>query len=520
MLIQKKYVYLALILLVLPVMIVVFKSQFYQNSVYDILPKNVFKVAYEFDMFNLPDIASVKAYVPETNGRQIIRTLTVDRDSNKFRTIKNQYGKQAEWKIINQYDALFSYEFEVESKSISFELPEYTPFEKDFADSLSVYLNPSEYIQSKEDSIQLLAKELKSYNLYFTLRRNFDFVGAIERSNTSVLTDAVTTLKRNRGSCNGKSRLFVALCRAQGIPARVAGGIILENTQKRTSHLWAEVSYQGHWIPFDIINNHFAELPAHYLELYKGDDFLISRTSDIEFYYQFRIKESFQSIASSERKNASLWSLIDFGGIPIDLLRGILLLPLAALIVAIFRNIIGLKTFGIFLPALIGLALVKISFIWGLVAFFAVILVVSILHFPLEKLGLLHTPKLVIMLTCVVLTLLGLSIFGLKNNLESLSTAMFLPVIVLAITAERFAKILVEDNFNDAIQMLASTFFIAFLCYPIFSADLLLGVFLTYPELYFSILGIMILLGRWIGLRVMEYFRFSDFSKYKLNKVV
>jgi hypothetical protein len=169
---------------------------------------------------------------------------------------------------------------------------------------------------------------------------------------------------------------------------------------------------------------------------------------------------------------------------------------------------------------LIGLALVKISFIWGLVAFFAVILVVSILHFPLEKLGLLHTPKLVIMLTCVVLTLLGLSIFGLKNNLESLSTAMFLPVIVLAITAERFAKILVEDNFNDAIQMLASTFFIAFLCYPIFSADLLLGVFLTYPELYFSILGIMILLGRWIGLRVMEYFRFSDFSKYKLNKVV
>ena len=161
---------------------------------------------------------------------------------------------------------------------------------------------------------------------------------------------------------------------------------------------------------------------------------------------------------------------------------------------------------------MIGLALVKVNLGWGLLAFAAVIFVVSLLHFPLEKLGLLHTPKLVFMLTAVVLTLLGLSILGVKNNWLSLTTAMFLPVIILAITAERFAKILVEDNLEDALKMLGSTFLIAFLCYPIFSADLLLGIFLTYPEFYLSILGLMILLGRWIGFRVMEYFRFSAFA--------
>lgn len=507
---QKIYYYVVIILLTIPLLSATFKFQQQSGSLDDVLPKNVYQVSYEFDMFNLPEEAFVKAYLPQSNGRQIIRPFTNQQDSSQFSTIPTAGGTVGKWEFKNQPDAVFKYDFEVEAKSIAYTLPEPMLYEDHYADSLSTYLMASEYIQVNHDSIAAMAKKLRRYNVYFSLKSNFDFVSQITNSGTSALTDAVTTLRRKRGSCNGKSRLFVALCRAQGIPARVVGGIILGTEEKRTSHLWAEIFYQGHWIPFDVLNQHFAELPANYLEVYTGDHFLITHTKDIGFDYQFKVQKKYQTATVHASNRTHLWSLVTSAGIPMGLLRGILLLPLAALIIAIFKNVVGLKTFGIFLPALIALALVKTHLGLGLMAFATVILVVSLLHLPLEKLGLLHTPKLVIMMTCVVLTLIGISIIGLKNNWITLTSAMFLPVIVLSITAERFAKTLVEENLNDAFKMLSSTFFIAFLCYPIFNADLLIGIFLTYPEFYFSILGVMILLGRWIGFRVLEYKRFAS----------
>ncbi len=506
---QRIYFYIAMVLLTIPLVSATIKYKSQKGSLNDVLPKNVYQVSYEFDLFNLPKEAFVKAYLPQSNDRQTIRSFSNFQDSTKFITTKNQDGLQAKWIFRNESDAVFNYEFEVESKSIEFSLSERMPFEDHSSDSLAKYLSATEIIQSEHDSIVSMARKLKSYNVFYSLKANFDFVSQITNSGTSALTDAETTLRRRRGSCNGKSRLFVALCRAQGIPARVVGGIILENEEKRTSHLWAEVFYQNHWIPFDVLNQHFAKLPANFLEIYQGDHFLITHTKDIGFDYQFKVQKKYQTATVQASNHTQLWTLVTTAGIPMGLLRGILLLPLAALIIAIFKNVVGLKTFGIFLPALIALALVKTHLGLGLMSFATVILVVSLLHLPLEKLGLLYTPKLVIMMTCVVLTLIGISILGLKNNWITLTSAMFLPVIVLSITAERFAKTLMEENLKDAFKMLGSTFFIAFLCYPIFNADLLIGIFLTYPELYFSILGIMILLGRWIGFRILEYKRFQ-----------
>jgi hypothetical protein len=224
-------------------------------------------------------------------------------------------------------------------------------------------------------------------------------------------------------------------------------------------------------------------------------------------------KKKYQTTENLAGSGRQLWSLLSVSNVPFGLLRGILLLPLAALVIAIFRNVIGLKTFGILLPVLIGLSFSRVSFQAGLITFGVVILFVSLLHLILEKWGLLHVPKVVIMLTCVVLSLLGLSWLGLNNDWQTLSASLFFPVVVLSITAERFAKTLVEEPFSEALKILGATFFVALLCIPLFQSGLLVGFFLTYPEFYAAILGTMLLLGRWIGMRVFEYRRFAAFSK-------
>ena len=506
------YWYVAYTLIILPLVLIGWKLNNNPINVNGLLPQETYTLAYEFDLSNLPENTFVKAYLPSTNEHQFIQNQILTGDTLALTLTDKPSGKIGKWVSNGETEAVFQYQLEVTSKAIAYSLADNLPFDTNFNATLNDYLNPSEHIQSTHPLIDSLAQTLKQSDLSSTLKANFDFVSQITKSSTGVLTDALTTLRRNRASCNGKSRLFVALCRAQNIPSRVVGGIILEQTNKRTSHLWASIYYQNQWIPFDVLNQHYAQLPANYLELYTGDNFLITHTKDIDFDYQFVINRQYKTTAAVASNDFQLWSLLNEAKLPLDLLRGLLLLPIIALVVAILRNVVGFKTFGIFLPALIALGLTNVDLWWGTTAFVIVILVVALLHYPLEKFGLLHTPKLVIMMTCVVLTLLGLSILGIQQDWHVLTTSMFLPVIVLSITAERFAKTLVEENLEDALKMLGFTFLLAFICYPMFQANLLMGIVLTYPEVYLIVLGIMILLGRWIGLRVLEYNRFSSFA--------
>lgn len=493
----------------LPIIFCFLKYQQQPNSLVDFLPEIAYNVNYQFSLKSEKDSIFLKAFLPENSVRQSIENKQSSGDFFHFEEQKNDFWSRGKWLLNAPKGSHLSYQFSFRGKKIQYEIADDLPLINDSLHNNQEFLNPSEHIQSNHDSIILLANQLSRSNLKETLQANFDFLFKMPKTKTAELTDALTALQQNHASCNGKSRLFVALCRAQGLPSRVVGGIILENTTKKTSHLWAEVLVQDYWIPFDVLNGHFATLPANYLQLYQGDEFLITHTPDIEFDYNFVIEK--QRIFPKEKVTAgfNLWSLANQEGVSFSILRSILLLPLATLIVALLRNIIGIKTFGVFLPALIALSFVNVGIIWGIVSFILVVLVVNLLHFPMEKWGLLYTPKLVVILTGVVVSLLLFSYLGLELNWTSLAAVLFFPVVILSITAERFARTIAEEGFTDALQLLGQTLIVTLCCFPIFSSKVLVGVFLSFPELYALIIGLMLLLGRWIGLRISEYRRFA-----------
>jgi len=509
MLSKRSYLLVAIVLLVLPILMTGYKYYFNQISLKDIIPREVYEVTLELDIADLPAQSYVKTYLPQSDHRQEITNHSWSGDSLCMDEIIDDSGVIAHWEIIGHSDVLYSYSYDVEGKDVHYQIPENSPFELHLDRTLQPYLSSEPFIQSSHKQIDSLARKLKRNSVLETLRANFEYVNTIKNSYTRVLTDAVRALQLNRASCNGKSRLFTALCRAQGLPARVVGGTILENTQKRTSHLWSEVYYGGNWIPFDVLNGHFAFLPAHYLELYTGDKFLFSHNSNLDFDYQFIINKKYQTLDDTQAKGPQLWPLLSELHISLNLLRTLLLLPLAALLIAIFRNVVGIKTFGILLPALIGLALINVDMKTGLLAFAIVIVLVTLLHIILDKWSLLHVPKVAIILTCVIISLIALGSLGSKIGWKMGEMMIYLPIVIVSITAERFAKVLQEESFSEAIKILGNTFAIALLTCLIFQSKVLLGVFLTYPELYFIILFVMLMLGRWIGMRVMEYRRFG-----------
>ncbi|HLO77632.1 MAG TPA: transglutaminase family protein [Magnetospirillum sp.] len=85
---------------------------------------------------------------------------------------------------------------------------------------------------------------------------------AYEAGNTQVHTTAAQVLARRSGVCQDHAHLFIACCRAWGIPARYVSGYLhttAEDGRHLATHAWAEalVDYLG-WVSFDPSNRQSA----------------------------------------------------------------------------------------------------------------------------------------------------------------------------------------------------------------------------------------------------------------------
>jgi hypothetical protein len=485
-------------------------------------PEKVYKINYRFFFKSGDKSISLKTYIPKNNIRQRISRENIKNDTTLSFVRKEEIGEniRAIWKTNakNTYHSV-DYEFVFEGKDRNYSIPKVFNIA---SGKYRKYLKPTQNIQSDHEMINELAAQLKQNTQTDkeVIKNIFDYVYAIPSAPIITLTDAVTTIKQNRASCNGKSRLFVALSRNLGYPARIKGGIIVENTEKRTSHAWAEVLINETWVSFDALNNHFGYLPANYLELYQGDKSLITHTSGIQFDYTYKMDQihhiSFLKMNTEEIHNLpgfSLWHLIDKNVIPLATLHLLLLLPIGGFLVAFLRNVVGLQTFGVFLPVLIAFSLLHTGFISGIAIFTGLIMFIGLISYPFDKLGLLYTPKLVISLTIMVSVILLATHFGIKHNIAWLTKLTFFPIIILTISAERFSRSTLEDGYIKAIDKLFQTLITTAISYLILSWSWLPSVLVLFPEITFLIIALSTLLGRYIGIRWVELFRFKPLLK-------
>ena len=165
------------------------------------------------------------------------------------------------------------------------------------------YLTAEKYIQSNHSDIERAAKNIKEPIYLFTpdqTKRQLDLVKKIFNFVVRTLSyagynpvdrGAVEGLRAKRGDCSEYSDLFVALCRAKGIPARTAEGFTTESSSV-PKHSWAEVFITGlGWVPFDPT---FADFKAASFEKMKPIYIYLSRVRNDEilknfhyFYYHY-----------------------------------------------------------------------------------------------------------------------------------------------------------------------------------------------------------------------------------------
>jgi len=484
-------------------------------SIDDVVPRKEYRVVVAMTFDGQNGDVRVRTFLPLSDPRQTVRDETNDGPGTHLATRIENGNRTAVWTAGSAPDnTSIRFAFNTLVSPISYDVADGLALPDIYPANIATFLRPEKDIQADDP---IIAKTLVSIgadkgSAAARLRRIFAKTESLRGKSFKGTTDAITALRLGEASCNGKSRLFVALARASGIPSRLVGGIILDDGSKRTSHQWAEAYVGGHWVPFCPTNGYFAALPASYLTLYRGDESLFRHSSDINFDYHFEIESR---LVPSPRAKESFrlingWAMFERLGLPFGLLKTVLMLPFGALIVVLFRNVIGMPTFGTFLPALVAAAATETGIGWGLVGLVLVVFAVALLRWFFQKLQLLHSPTLAILLTGVAVTMLGISLLAERVGLPRLAQISLFPVAVLAITAERFYLALTEQGTVRACKELSGTLIVIVACHVVMGSLALQILVIGFPEVLLVVVAANIYLGRWVGVRVSEYMRFRQ----------
>ena len=309
----------------------------------------------------------------------------------------------------------------------------------------------------------------------------------------------------------------LTLLRAADLPARPVEGLRLaEGVQTRPAQ-WIEVWTGRSWVNLDPEKGEFFPAPAELLPLAVGGVPAVGvsgvELADIRWTLNRQVVSQWKILYDRVSRSANFldrWSLLQLPPEFQGTFRVLLLVPMGALIISFLRNVIGLSTFGIFMPMLIALAFRSTGLLYGVGIFCAVLLVGFAARSSLEKLHLLVVPRLSVILTLVIACFTLLALLGNRLGLREFMAVGLIPFVILTLTIERFFIIIEESGVRQALVTAGGSVAVSAVTYGIISWEPLQMTFFVYPELILTVAALQILLGRYTGYRVSELFRFRS----------
>ncbi len=319
-----------------------------------------------------------------------------------------------------------------------------------------------------------------------------------------------------------QAALLVSLAQIAGYEGRVANGVQLEEAMKRSVRIqrWVELRHKKRWIRFNPENG---EEISRDLRLYRwwiGDTPLVQIENFDRYVTTISTKPNVDSALTralwQARDEQPLAYRLAIQTLPLDqqlVLQILLLMPLGGLIVAFLRQVVGVKTFGTFMPVLIALAFRETGVAFGIAFFVTLTFAGLLLRSYLNRLRLLFVPRLSAVL-CVVVALITMAMLGFKDSgiPMGVSVALF-PVVIMTMFIERMSTMWDESGPKPALIACIGSIAVAWLVYLVAIDPLVRHAIVTFPELLLVIFGLCLVLGRYNGYRLSEYLRFWQLQR-------
>lgn len=198
-------------------------------------------------------------------------------------------------------------------------------------------------------------------------------------------------------------------------------------------------------------------------------------------------------------------------GVPANTLVLLLLLPAVTTIIAGARHLVGIRGFGILLPSALSVVFLAIGPVLGIGLFLTIVTVSTLARMILRKTKtkLQYLPKMALLLHFTVLGVLAILFSAPWINQPDLANVSIFPVLILVLLAEDFTRVQLGKSANTAVNLTTETLILSLVSYIFLTLESVQAFALLRPEiLILSIALIDIFLGKYIGLRFVEFWRF------------
>ena len=317
------------------------------------------------------------------------------------------------------------------------------------------------------------------------------------------------------GNSHSTAQLAVKLLAQAGIPARMIRGIYLEDRlYNHSPNELIEIYDEDRWIAFDPRDGSIG-IPGDFFMWQRGGRSLLDVIGGYNSKVRFSVlanEISAKAVALQESKDQNV-ALVDFNlySLPIDkqtMFKSLLLMPIGALVVVIFRVLVGLKTSGTFMPVLLALAFMQTQLLPGISILVTLVAAGLWIRSYLSRLDLLMVARLAAVVITVVLLMAGFSILSYRLGMEEVLTITFFPMIIIAWTIERMSVVWEEDGATEVLLQGGGSLAVAIMAYLVMTNRYIEHLTYNFPEVLLIEMGIILVLGQYTGYRLTELRRF------------
>jgi hypothetical protein len=525
---KKTIIFITAMLILFPMGVLVYKARVLKLSLVPQMVDDVWNL--HINVKPKGDVTSFSFPIPKMGLGQKVSDERIRRKDLEVFIDSNSDSHVATWTSKELIKGRISYSARVDLKPVI-----YKRIPKDYTETypkgLEQYLKLPALLPEDEEAISSLETAILegSEDKTTLIRKIYYYVEEEIQRNTDIKT-IHETLNTGKGSPLIKAKLFNIMARRKNVPSRIVVMVrmpevrqSMEETKLRFTFA-NEVFLANKWVPIDTNRGYFAQRPDNFMLIHRNYEEVEKLISKKNITYSIqaeraRINRYNKTEFKKEViKSDSIFSKLSLYRLPLPLqtmFTTILLIPIGALVLSIARNIIGIPTFGIFTPILLTLFFKETSFGFGML-FFAVVVTIGIIErYILDKFYLLAVPRLSIILTLIIMLMLGYSFYAVELTSISQKHLSFFPIVIVTLIIERLSIMITEEGMLNTFKTLLGTLLIVLLVYSLYFISALEMFMFTNPELLLTIIGLLILVGKYKGYRLSEFLRFRDLVRQK-----
>lgn len=205
-------------------------------------------------------------------------------------------------------------------------------------------------------------------------------------------------------------------------------------------------------------------------------------------------------------------------GVPANTILLILLIPVLATLVTFVRVVIGLPTLEMLVPIILAFAFVAVGIVMGLLILGSIIVASFVSRSLLREVKIMFFAKRSLSLLILAFFVFAALVVGVGLDIERVAELSIFPVLILTLLGDSIVNVQLHQRLRDTIIITVATIALGLAGYFLATSLTVRDLLILYPELVLLTIPCNLVIGRYFGLRVSEYFRFRTFQQYSTEE--